>query len=341
MAVSVPDRREVLQHFLAEAKGEPGLKIAKLTKLAGGTVQQNWRVDVEWPGGAASWVLRTAEALGVEDSLAAAEEYEVMRAAHAAGVKLPAPLWSCVDPTVLGQDFFVVDFLDGMAEPHKLFGASLDGQREAIIEQVGEQLGRLQAVVPKPGVLPFLKPPPENVALDTIANLRDYLDSHELPHPAIEFGLRWLERNAPPPEVGVLCHGDFRTGNYMVKDGRLQGILDWELGHWGDPHEDLGWLCQRFFRFGKVRKEAGGMADRRPLLRGYERASGRRVDPEVMAYWDIMANVKWAVVSLQQAARYTSGAVDAFELALVGLGTAEMEMEALDLIGSREGLCHA
>ena len=341
MAVNVLERREALQGFLAEAKGEPGLKIAGLTKLAGGTVQQNWRVDVEWPGGAARWVLRTAEALGVEDSLGAAEEYEVMRAAHAAGVKLPAPLWGCVDPAVLGQDFFVMDFLDGMVEPHKLFGASLDGHREAIVEQVGEQLGRLQAVVPKPGVLPFLKPPPQSVALDTIANLRAYLDSHELPHPAIEFGLRWLERNAPSPEGAVLCHGDFRTGNYMVKDGQLQGILDWELGHWGDPHEDLGWLCQRFFRFGKVSKEAGGMADREPLLRGYQRIAGRCVDPEVMAYWDIMANVKWAVVSLQQAARYTSGAVDAFELALVGLGTAEMEMEALDLIGRREGLCHA
>lgn len=60
-----------------------------------------------------------------------------------------------------------------------------------------------------------------------------------------------------------------------------------------------------------------------------------------MAYWDIMANVKWAMVSLQQAARYTSGAVDAFELALVGLGTAEMEMEALDLIDRREQLGHA
>ena len=62
MAVSVAERREALQRFLAQAKGEAGLKIAALTKLAGGTVQQNWRVDVAWPGGAARWVLRTAEA---------------------------------------------------------------------------------------------------------------------------------------------------------------------------------------------------------------------------------------------------------------------------------------
>ena len=341
MAVSVAERREALQRYLAEAQAEPSLKITALNKLAGGTVQQNWRIEAEWPGGGARWVLRTAEALGVADSLGAAQECEVMRAAHAVGVSLPQPLWACVDPGVLGQDFFVMQFLDGMAEPHKLFGAALDGQREAIVEQIGEQLGRLQAVVPGPGALPWLPAPPRHTALATIASLRAYLDRHELAHPAIEFGLRWLERNAPPPLQAVLCHGDFRTGNYMVKNGQLQGILDWELGHWGDPHEDLGWFCQRFFRFGKVGRPAGGMAGLAPLFRGYEHGAGRRVDPEVMAYWDIMANVKWAVVSLQQAARYTSGAVDAFELALVGLGTAEMEMEALDLIGRREQLGHA
>ena len=341
MAVIVSERREALQGFLAHASGEPGLEITGLAKLAGGTVQQNWRVEAAWPGGTARWVLRTAEAQGVEDSLGAAHEFEVMKVAHAAGVRLPTPRWLCVDASVIGQDFFVMDCLDGAAEPHKLFAAALDRHRDTIIEDVGEQLGRLHTVTPEPGALPFLTPPPAQVALDTVARLRAYLDQHELPHPAIEFGLRWLERNAPPAEAAVLCHGDFRTGNYMVHDGRLQGILDWELGHWGDPHEDLGWFCQRFFRFGKVGKEAGGMTNREPLLRGYQRTSGRTIDPSVMAYWDIMANVKWAVVSLQQAARYTSGAVDAFELALVGLGTAEMEMEALELIGRRERMDHA
>jgi aminoglycoside phosphotransferase (APT) family kinase protein len=342
MAINVPDRRDALQHFLAQAKGEKDLRIVELSRLSGGTVQQNWRVEVESSAGAARWVLRTAEAMGVKDSLNASQEHEVMKAAHAAGVRMPAPLWCCADPAVLGQNFFVMDFLDGMAEPHKLFGSLTSAEQgERIVEQVGEALGRMQAVKPGAGVLPFLKKPGKDVAKETVSYLRAYLDSHELPHPAIEFGLRWLETNAPPANDIVLCHGDFRTGNYMVKDGQLQGLLDWELAHWGDPHEDLGWLCQRFFRFGQVGLKAGGMAGSAALYRGYERTSGRRIDPEVMAYWDIMANVKWAAVSLQQAARYTSGSVDAFELALVGLGTAEMEMEALDLIGSRKGLRHA
>ena len=42
--------------------------------------------------------------------------------------------------------------------------------------------------------------------------------------------------------------------------------------------------------------------------------------------------MRWAVVSLQQVARHVSGREPSLELALVGLGTAEMELEALSLI---------
>lgn len=339
MAVNVPDHRGALERFLAKAAGQPALKINNLDRLTGGTMQQTWRMDVQWPGATACWVLRTNEAMGIDLNLEPVQEYEVIKAARAVGVKAPTPLWHCSDPAVLGQDFFIMEFLDGIVEPHKLFAAAAQEgwSRESIIEQMGEELGRMQAVRPGPGVLPFFKSPSGHVAIKAIARARAYLDSHELPHPAIEAGLRWLERNAPPLDDVVLCHGDFRTGNYMVKDGRLRGILDWGSAHWGDPHEDLGWICLRFFRFGNIHLEAGGMADREPLLRGYERTSGRRVDPEVMCYWDIMADIAWAMVSLQQAVRYTSGAVDSFELALVGLSTAETEMEALDRINRREG----
>lgn len=336
MAVNVPERRAALQQFLARSRGED-LRITAMRRLTGGTGPQNWRLDVHGARGPEHWVLRTASAMAVEDSLGPAREFAVMQAAHAAGVRVPSPLLVCTDPAVLGQDFFVMAFLEGTVEPHRLFADAFDGRREAIVEQVGEDLGRLQSIVPAPGVLAFLAPPPKHTALETVAALRAYLDTHEMPHPAIEFGLRWLERNAPPPEPPVLCHGDFRTGNYVARDGRLVGILDWELGHWGDPLEDIGWFCQRFFRFGKVGNEAGGMCSREPLLRGYARATGRRVDPQALAYWDVMANVKWATVSLQQAARYLSGKVDAFELGLVGLGTAEMEMEALTLIRRWQG----
>lgn len=64
--------------------------------------------------------------------------------------------------------------------------------------------------------------------------------------PLIEFGHAWLAANNPvverPPS---LVHGDAGPGNIMFEQGRMTGIIDWELAHLGDPMEDLAWLSFR------------------------------------------------------------------------------------------------
>src|SRR5439155_782636 len=87
---------------------------------------------------------------------------------------------------------------------------------------------------------------------------RVYLDRHPNPRPVLEWAIRWLETHIPPPLGPVLCHRDFRTGNYMLDSTELTGILDWEFAGWGDPDEDIGWFCCKGWRFARL--------DRRLLL---------------------------------------------------------------------------
>ena len=63
----------------------------------------------------------------------------------------------------------------------------------------------------------------------------------------------------------TLIHRDYRTGNYLVDEGRLAGVLDWEFAGWGDPREDIGWFTARCWRFGGVEREAGGIAPSRAV----------------------------------------------------------------------------
>ena len=52
-----------------------------------------------------------------------------------------------------------------------------------------------------------------------------------------------------------LLHGDFRNGNIMFDPDRgVAAVLDWELGHIGDPAEDMGWICTNSWRFGRPEK---------------------------------------------------------------------------------------
>src|SRR3546814_11493446 len=93
---------------------------------------------------------------------------------------------------------------------------------------------------------------------------------------------------------------------------------------------DLGWFCAACWRYAHPELEAGGIAPREPFYRGYEAVSGRRVDPAAVAFWEVMAHLRWAVIALQQGERTLSGAEDSLELAMTGrLTPPDLEAGAL------------
>ncbi len=183
--------------------------------------------------------------------------------------------------------------------------------------------------MPEPG-LGFLHKPLPDPLRYAIKSYRVFLDQLGRPHTGLEWGLRWCETHAPLAGEVVLVHQDFRSGNYLVDAHGLTAVLDWEFAAWGDPMSDLGWFCARCWRFGRDEREAGGLGSRDAFYRGYEAGSGRRVAPDQVAYWEVMAHIRWAVIALQQAARHLSGEQASLELALTGRVIAELELELLE-----------
>ena len=168
--------------------------------------------------------------------------------------------------------------------------------------------------MPQPA-LDFLGDPPANPAQAAVAGLRAALDRLGAARPALEWGLRWAELHAPERSDTSLIHNDFRTGNYLVDHEGLTAILDWEFAGWGDPMADLGWFCAECWRFGRPDLEAGGIASREEFYRGYE-AGGGRVDDAAVRYWETIAQLRWAVIALEQGDRHNSGRQRSLELAL-------------------------
>src|SRR6185312_6248001 len=271
------DRQRALAQFLADASGAGAVEIGRIELLAGGAIQENWGIDAEFDGGRLSGrqrlVLRTDAATGVPSSLGRIEEFAVLQAVFAARVTVPEPLFACADPAVLGKPFFVMQRVGGSAQGRPItLDPSLEPARPYIAERLGGELAKLQTVRPPRPDLDFLM---MTGAIDHIAQFRVYLDSHPNPRPVLEWALRWAETHLPEPLPPVLCHRDFRTGNYMLEGTRLTGVLDWEFAGWGDPDEDIGWLCCKGWRFGRLDREAGGIAGREPFYRGYEDEAGR------------------------------------------------------------------
>ena len=328
--------KPALDAFLARAAGAQAAETIQVRPLSGGAIQENWLLIVDFSGGA--WdgrhelVLRTDAPTAVATSLSRAHEFAVQRAAWQAGVTVAEPLWLCEDPAVLAQDFYVMRRAAGEAAGRRVVAdMRLGGDRSALAERLGRELARLHTITPPRPDLAFLDMPEPDAARAVVTRCRAYLDALGVPRPGLEWGLRWCERHAPPPGEIVLVHQDFRTGNYMVDEHGLTAILDWEFCAWGDPMSDLGWFCAKCWRYGRDRLEAGGIAAREPLYRGYEAESGRRVDPDRVAYWELLAHIRWAVIALQQGQRTAAGGEASLELGLTGrLFPPQLELAVLD-----------
>jgi aminoglycoside phosphotransferase (APT) family kinase protein len=330
-------RRAALARFLTTASAASAVEITAMSPLSGGALQENWGLDARFSGGALDGeqrlVLRSSAATGIPASLTRHQEFAVQQAAFAAGVMVPEPLFASEDGAPWGKPFFIMRRVDGIAAPDRITGdTALDPALPAIAERLGRELARIHTIRPPRPDLAFLAPYEEVGPEQQIGGFRGYLDRHPVPRPVLEWGIRWLETHILPAGEPVLCHRDFRTGNYLLNGTALTAILDWEFAGWGDPHEDIGWFCCKAWRSARLDREAGGIADRTPFYRGYERESGRSIARQRVRFWEVLASVRWAVIALQQCDRHMIGAERNLDLALTGRRATECELEILMLL---------
>lgn len=109
--------------------------------------------------------------------------------------------------------------------------------------------------------------------------LKDYTD------PLTVYGLDWLRRFVPTEVARVsLVQGDTGPVNFMFQGDRVSGVIDWELGHWGDPMEDLGNIVVR-----EMWNPCGGLEG---LFRLYEEESGIPYTRFAAQYYAVHQNVR-------------------------------------------------
>jgi aminoglycoside phosphotransferase (APT) family kinase protein len=181
------------------------------------------------------------------------------------------------------------------------------------------------------GALPRMGDPP---AQATVRHYQELFHRVALePRPVIELAFRWLFRHLPPDGHHSVVHGDFRVGNFLYDETGLRAIVDWEIAHVGHPMEDISWLCLRTWRFGVDQLEVGGLCRREEFLQQYENAGGPAVDRGTLHFWEVFANVRWAVITIAQTRNHLDGYIRDVELAAIGRRAAENELDLLALIG--------
>lgn len=337
MDLAAAERR--LSAFLAREIGVGDVSITNLQRMAGGASREIWSLDLAYekngtPCSHALVLRRDPPGAAVQSRRS--DEFRLLRAAAAAAVPVPAVHWLADEDQTLGGPFFLMDRIEGETIPRRLLrDADYTRARQVMTGELGAILAKIHAIDAGDAQLSFLvRPEPEQNAAEFELNRYEqiYRVITPDPHPAFELAIRWLRRRLPATKQLCVVHGDFRIGNVIFGPEGTRSILDWELAHVGDPMEDLGWICVRSWRFGHDDKPVGGLGEREELFRAYEKAGGGAVDPAHVRYWEVLGNLKWAIMTIMQAKAYLDGHVKSVELASLGRRTAEMELELLDLI---------
>jgi len=300
------------QEAFAAALGE---EVERAVLLAGGASKEAWAVD---SAGRELLIRRAAGGVIHQATLTLKQEFEVLCAAHEAGVKVPEPIAYLGE--VEGREAFVMARIHGETIGRRIVRQPPPG----LGVQLAEELAKIHAI-PRER-LPFLE------RGDAIARFYEELDSVGEPHPAIELGLHWVQERLPREREAVVVHGDWRIGNVAVDEHGLVAVLDWEFAHLGDPVEDLAWPLVRAWRFGADDLHLGGIGALEPYLERYAELTGRDVTDEELLVWEVFGNVKWGIGCLTQSRRHLNGQDRSVELAVLGRLAAEMEYELLDLI---------
>jgi aminoglycoside phosphotransferase (APT) family kinase protein len=321
--------------------GTDAAVVTKPAPLAGGTMHPSFAIDVQRGGERLELVVRTF-IKGRGDPSSAAHEFETIRASKNRGVRAPEVYGH--GEAASGDAYIVMARVPGETSPRPLLQHPDYGPaRAVVVQQLASALAGIHdaSEALQPGSLRKAEEGQDPLLAECLRLGEQYqLDRLER-HPVLEWTLRWMAARArelpPPAQADALVHGDFRVGNIMYDAEGLKAVLDWEAVHFGDPVEDLAWFCTWVWRFGRPDLEAGGLASRDEWIAAYERASSRTVDRDRMALWEVAANMKWAIVTLNQAKAHISGTVRSHELLAIGRRTAETELEILRLVQGIRG----
>lgn len=296
--------------------------LSALARLSGGASMESWSFD--W--GRRGYVLRRAPSADYVADRPFGHDVEaaLVSAAHGAGVKAPEVVAVLTETDGLGSGY-VMRRVAGSADPAGI----LAKPPPSLLADLARELARIHALPAAaiPAAIPQLDP------AAALAELKARFADYGGDRPVIALAIKWCEEHLPPPiDPPTLVHGDFRMGNMLVDAGGLSAVLDWELAHRGDFHEDLAYGCMTVWRFARPDLSAFGLGSLDEFFAAYAAAGGAPVERERFEYWLVHRTLWWALGCLGMGAAWRTGADRSLERVVVARRTAEQELDLLMLL---------
>jgi aminoglycoside phosphotransferase (APT) family kinase protein len=294
-----------LREFLrANLECARDVRIDNVAPITAGNAREAWEFDVRWLGcedqKLSCVILRKAEAGQLETDLV--PEFRIVSALWGSGVPVARALWMDREGRWLERPSFIMEKVPGTTDLFALLKPEMAATSRAIAQQLAAIAARLHTVDREKLRIDFLlATTPETAAAQQISYWESLFLKHRMePHPVMVAAFIWLKEHQPIARRISIVHGDFRFGNFLYEEGRINAMLDWEMVHLGDPVEDIAWMYRSLW----------GPEALLPLdefVRRYTELSGISVHPEALLFYRLLGEVKHSIISLTGARSFMDG----------------------------------
>lgn len=324
---SGPDLQRRLETFLRQRTGRT-VSVANMHRFSAGMswITFGFIGRFDGPEGdpeSLDLILRIGDPHGLLAPYRAAPEFLALTALSGTpGLPIPRAYWYSDDEAVIGAPFIITQRVDG--ETPMPWRRASGEQRDVAADLVlgHDFVDALAAIHSCEWAETSATKLSDGVAAADVARheTKRWSAHAGMPrsdaHPQMHYAMRWLEANASPAPRITIVHGDYRVGNFLARDGRITAILDWELVHLGDPHEDLGWAALRVFAAGTSR--VGGLIERDEFYARYEEKTGQKVRRDLVRYYEILGLYKQAAMLIGAMERVSAGRARDYRMAAMG-----------------------
>lgn len=295
-----------LQRILeANLEGARDIQIDNLAPITAGNARQAWEFDVRWLDGGeerkvSCVMLRKAEAGQLETDLA--REFRIVAALWGSGVPVARALWMDSEGRWLERPSFIMEKVAGATDFFALLKPEAAERSRAIAQQLATIAARLHTLDWRKLGVDFLPATtPETAAAQQISYWESLFLKHRMePHPVMVAAFIWLKEHQPIARRISIVHGDFRFGNFLYEEDRINAMLDWEMVHLGDPVEDIAWAYRSLWG-----PQAFLSLDE--FVSRYTELSGISVDPDTLRFYRLLGEVKHSIISLTGARSFMDG----------------------------------
>jgi aminoglycoside phosphotransferase (APT) family kinase protein len=268
----------------------PGFPDGDLTveQFKGGQSNPTFRIKA----GGSYYVLRTKPGPAAKllpSAHAIDREYRVMDALQKAGFPAPRQYLLCLDESVIGRAFFVMEFIEGRVLWDQSLPGMLPSERSAIYDELNRVIAQLHSVDYGDVKLADYGKPGNYFARQIERWTRQYQASSTETIEAMDQLIDWLPNNIPPGEATSIVHGDFRLDNMIFHptEPRILAVLDWELSTLGHPLADFSYHCMswhiapgQFRGIAGLDLEALGIPSQEQYIASYCARTGATIRPE-------------------------------------------------------------